>query len=416
MERSKTEIDPSVFYWGAATSAHQVEGNTQNDWSKWERENADRLVYEAKRRWEPWQQKKFPEMFDVKNYISGIACDHYHRYEEDFDLVREGGHNAHRFSIEWSRVEPEEGVFDEDALRHYKDVVKALRMKGLEPFVTLWHWTLPVWLSRRGGILAQDFSEMFSRYAQKMVEVLKEDVVFFMTFNEPNSIITNGYITGQWPPQKKNIFLALRGYKNLAKAHTRAYQDVKVIHPSAQVGFTEFLTSFKFQKRYFLSRSISACVRYWGNEQFLARVIGKYDFLGVQNYLSIRVSLFGSVKLREDRSDLGWGVDLEGLKGILKQYAKVGVPLYVTEDGLADANDHLRGEFLRKRIASVKKAVSEGVDVRGYFHWSLMDNFEWDKGFWPKFGLVEIDRKTLERKPRKSFHVYKDIIRDDQMN
>lgn len=413
---NELEVKTNVFYWGAATSSHQVEGNTQNDWSRWEQENANRLACEAKIKWDHLQQKKFPEMFDPKNYISGIACDQYHRYEEDFDLAQQGGHNAHRLAIEWSRVEPEEGKFNEEALTHYKNVVKALRARNLEPFVTLWHWTLPTWISYRGGILAKDFPEIFSRYAQKVVDALKEDVVFFMTFNEPNSIITNGYITGKWPPQKRNIFLALCAYKNLAKAHIRAYQGIKTVYPNVQVGFTEFLIFFKSQKKYFLSQLVLTCVRHCANERFLSRVTGKYDFLGIQNYFSVRIGLFGAKKSQEDRSDLGWGIDLEGLGGILKQYTKVNAPLYVTEDGLSDRDDLLRGKFLRERISSVKHAIKEGVDVRGYFYWSLMDNFEWDKGFWPRFGLIEVDRKTLKRKPRRSFYIYKDIIQENQVD
>jgi beta-glucosidase len=142
---------PKNFLWGAATSSHQVEGNTRNNWIKWEKANAERLAREAGKKWARWQQEKFPEMFDPKNYISNRACDHYNRYEEDFDLAKEGGHNAHRFSIEWSRIEPEEGKFDEKEIEHYRQVILALRKRRIEPFVTLWHWTEPVWFQEAGG-------------------------------------------------------------------------------------------------------------------------------------------------------------------------------------------------------------------------------------------------------------------------
>ena len=142
---------PKNFLWGAATSAHQVEGGNKNDWSEWEKNNAKKLAKKAKDNYQSWQKEKFPEMFDEKNYISGIACDHYHKFKEDFDLAKSLGHNAHRFSIEWSRIEPEEGKFNEKEIEHYKQVILALRERGVEPFVTLWHWTIPIWLAKKGG-------------------------------------------------------------------------------------------------------------------------------------------------------------------------------------------------------------------------------------------------------------------------
>ena len=142
---------PKDFLWGAATSAHQVEGGNRNDWSEWEKKNAEKLAKDAPKRFADWQVKKFPEMLTSENYISGAACDHYNRYEKDFDIAKELGHNAHRFSIEWSRIEPEEGKFDEKEVEHYRKVIQAIRDRGMEPFVTLWHWTNPLWISEIGG-------------------------------------------------------------------------------------------------------------------------------------------------------------------------------------------------------------------------------------------------------------------------
>jgi beta-glucosidase len=236
-----------------------------------------------------------------------------------------------------------------------------------------------------------------------------------MTVNEPNSVIANGYITGVWPPQKKNIFLALRAYKNLASAHVRAYQLIKKIYPEVQVGCTEIFTFFEpYSATFFLDRWICSLAFYIGNEKFLSRVTGFYDFLGVQNYFFARVGMFGREKRefvsREKRSDLGWEICGDSLGKLLTQCSRYRVPLYVTEDGLADADDTKRGKYLSERIASLQQAHDQGVDVRGYFVWSLLDNFEWDKGFWPRFGLISVDRKTLRRKPRGSFFLYKEII------
>lgn len=409
--------DQKRFYWGSATASHQVEGGTWNDWSEWEKKNANRLAKEAKSRWEIWQQERFPEMFFPENYISGVACDHYNRYAEDFDLVKKGGQSAYRFSLEWSRIEPEEGKFNDKELQHYVDVIKALRARELEPFVTLWHWTLPIWLRDKGGLLASDFPDVFSRYAKRVGEALRGEVTFFMTVNEPNSIIWNGYGSGIWPPQKKNIFLVREAYKNLAKAHTEAYRVMKEVAPESQVGFTEIFMFFEPKKKdSWIQKLFARWAWRAGNERFLSRVPGLYDFLGVQNYFSRRIGCFGFVKDKASfskyRSDLGWEICPGSLEGVLRECARYNVPIYVTEDGLADADERLRGEFLQFRIAGMRRAMIAGTDVRGYFVWSLLDNFEWDKGFWPKFGLVEVDRKTLERRPRRSFYIYKEIIKN----
>jgi len=204
---------PKDFLWGAATSAHQVEGNNHNDWSEWEKENVPRLAREAESVFSHvpgWKERFGAEAADPQNYISGAAADHYHRYEQDFDIAKSLGHNAHRFSIEWSRIEPEEGKFDEGAIGHYRSVLLALRERGMEPFVRLWHWTLPLWLAERGGVLAPDFSTSFARYSQLIAERLGGLSTFWITLNEPTSIISMAYTRNEWPPQKGNILNSLR--------------------------------------------------------------------------------------------------------------------------------------------------------------------------------------------------------------
>ena len=331
-------------------------------------------------------------------------------------MAREGGQNACRFSIEWSRIEPEEGKFDEKALQHYIGVVKALRERELEPFVTFWHWTLPVWLAKKGGLLAKNFPELFARYAEKVADALGNRVTFYMTVNESNSIIANGYLTGLWPPQKRNIFLAFRAWRRLAEAHREIYHVLKKRYPEAQIGFTEFFTNFFPRRKNSVSDRLLAWIL-WKivNERFVARVHGAYDFLGVQNYTSVSVSMFGSQRNTDSKqlySDLGWGLRAEGMKEVLRNCIRYRVPLYVTEDGVADTEDGKRQIYLEQRIAAMQEIMREGVDVRGYFHWSLLDNFEWDKGFWPRFGLVKVDRETLIRTPRESFWRYKKIIEE----
>src|SRR3989344_7242602 len=199
---------PKGFYWGSATSAHQVEGGNHNDWSEWEKENAKRLAREAEGRFgylSNWTKIKI-EAQNPQNYISGRACDHYNRYEEDFDTVKSLGHNAHRFSIEWSRIEPEEGKFNEKEIEHYRNVIKALRARGIEPFVTLWHWTQPIWIADIGGWENKKTIDHFLRYIEKIVGELKENVKFWIVLNEPNIYTGFGFVKGSHPPGRRNIF------------------------------------------------------------------------------------------------------------------------------------------------------------------------------------------------------------------
>src|SRR3989344_5205232 len=187
---------PENFYWGAATSAHQVEGGNRNDWTEWEKANVDRLAKEAERKF--GRLSRWPEIkeqaLDPKNYISGRACDHYNRHEADFDIAKSLGHSAHRFSIEWSRVEPEEGKWDEKEVEHYRKVIRALRSRGLEPFVTLWHWTDPVWIARIGGPENKKFGFYFKRYVEKIIDELGSEIKFWLPINEPTIYTGHSYI------------------------------------------------------------------------------------------------------------------------------------------------------------------------------------------------------------------------------
>lgn len=412
---SKLEF-PKGFLWGASTSSHQVEGNTFNNWSEWEKQNAERLAKNASKKFESWQQEKFPEMFEKENYISGKACDHYNLYEKDFDLAKEGGHNAHRFSIEWSRIEPEEGKFDEKEIEHYRNVLKALRERGMEPFVCLWHWTHPIWLEEKGGASSADFVKHFEIFVERISKEFG-DVKFWLTVNEPMSVIPNGFLTGNWPPQKRNPLVALRVYKVLSDAHKKAYGVIKKNNSYAQVGFANIVAYFEPANKNSLFDKLAVKVaEYFGNKKFLKMTDGKNDFLALQYYFHHKLSFFkGRVNQNKSVSDLNWEIYQEGMYHLLKWMGGYGLPVYVTENGLADSNDEKRSEFITSGLRWIHKAIEEGIDVRGYFHWSLLDNFEWDKGFWPHFGLIEIDFKTQERKPRKSFYEYAKICKENSI-
>lgn len=411
---------PKNFLWGAATSAHQVEGGNHNDWSEWESQNAERLAANAEKNFghlASWpavrEQATRPE-----NYISGAACDHYHRFREDFDIAKQLGHNAHRFSIEWSRIEPEEGKFDEREIEHYREVIAALRERGMEPFVTLWHWTLPIWLRDKGGVESKEFPRYFVRYSEKVVSALKDHVTFWMTLNEPTSVIGQSYARKEWPPQRGSWSAALRVFSVLARAHRDAYKAIHGIQPGARVGFANILCFMEPASRWNpLDRFSVVLSRFWTNHYFFW-LTGKdtHDYIAVQNYFHNRVAFPRRLRNENKKvSDMGWELYPESLYYLLKEWGKLNKPVYITEHGLADAGDVNRAWYIRDAIENIERAIAEGVDVRGYFHWSLLDNFEWDKGFWPRFGLVEIDHENaLERKIRPSAREYKKIIEENR--
>ena len=409
-------IFPKDFLWGAATSAHQVEGGNLNDWSEWEIANAGRLAREAESKFghlPSWPMIR-EQAIKPENYISGLACNHYHRFREDFDIAKSLGHNAHRFSIEWSRIEPEEGKFDEVEIEHYREVIKVLRERNMEPFVTLWHWTIPLWLRDRGGVESKQFPEYFTRYAQYVVRRLGDEVVFWMTLNEPTSVIGAAYAAGLWPPQKKNLLAALRVFRHLAAAHRRGYWAIRQIQANAQIGFGNVLSFIEPAHAWNPFDQLSVLIsKFWSNQYFfLLTGEDTHDYIAIQNYFHNRVAFPWRLQNKNEKvSDMSWELYPESLYYLLKEWKKYNKPLYITENGLADACDKHRGWFIREAIKNLERAISEGIDVRGYFYWSLLDNFEWDKGFWPRFGLVEIDYKNaLERKIRPSAWEYKKII------
>ncbi|MDD3487317.1 MAG: glycoside hydrolase family 1 protein [Candidatus Moranbacteria bacterium] len=413
---NKTLKFPDGFLWGAATAAHQVEGANLNDWTEWEKKNAKRLAGEAGNKWAGWQKEKFPEMFDPENYISGRACDHYHRYEEDLDIAKSLSLNAFRISIEWSRIEPEDGKFDEREIEHYRKVLEAIRARGMEPFVTLCHYTIPIWFYNKGGWENKKSPEYFTRFAKKVSEEYKNLVKFWVTFNEPILLISGEYIKGYRPPQKKIIFLAFRVWKNIAEAHKSAYVLIHEANPEAQVGFSEWLNFFDDRQAMAKTGFLSWIAKYFANERMIRKVLGHLDFIGAQHYIRIPFSAraFFENENRE-RSDVGWGIVPEGMYQVLMDLKKYNLPIYITENGIADSDDKHRAEFIRKYLAQVYRAMKDGVDVRGYFHWSLLDNFEWQSGFWPRFGLVEVNYKTMERKVRPSAWKYAKICKENEL-
>ncbi|MDW8279992.1 MAG: glycoside hydrolase family 1 protein [bacterium] len=400
---------PDGFLWGSSISSHQVEGYNFNNWTVWEELNCRNLAYNAKKYWHKWQQEKFLEMFDFENYISGRATDHYNKFKTDFRLAKELGHNAIRISIEWSRVEPENGIFNQKEINHYREVLLTLQKLNIERFVTLWHWTIPVWLEKIGGFENKQIDYYFTRYIERVVKEFNNLVNFWITINEPEIYSAMSYFYGAWPPQKKNLFKYFKIFNNLIDIHNLSYKIIKEISLNSKIGISKNNTHFEAYRNRFINVILKKIADWWWNDYFLNKTKDCQDFIGLNYYFYNRINFGFNKNENKIISDLGWELRPQSIYYVLKDLKKFNKPIYITENGLADKKDTKRAWFIFETLKNIYKAINEGVDIRGYLHWSLIDNFEWDKGFWPRFGLIEVNYKNLNRKIRPSAFFYKEI-------
>jgi beta-glucosidase len=413
------KIFPKHFFWGASTAGHQVEGGTVNQWSVWEHEHAKELAQTAHQRLgqlPSWNDVK-EQAEDPENYISGKGVEHYRRHKEDFEILEQLNMNAFRFSIEWSRLEPEEGKWNEKEIEHYRQYIRELRERRIEPFANLWHWTMPTWFAEKGGFKKRRNVKYFERFVQKVAEELTDDLTYIITLNEPNVYTTFGYTTGIWPPQEKNIISATRVYFSLIHAHKRAYKILKKHKPMLQIGVAAQLANIQAKRPHtFIDSIATKWMRYYWNWWFLNRIKKQQDFLGFNYYFSDYYRGFWIKNPKVPVSDLGWYMEPEGLYPLLlRVWAHYRKPIYILENGVADDSDEYRRWWLEETIVAMQKALSEGVDLRGYLHWSLLDNFEWKYGWWPRFGLVAVDRKHgMKRTIRPSAKWFANRIRQIQ--
>lgn len=401
---------PPDFLWGAATAAHQVEGdNRASDW--WAAETAGLLPHR-----------------------SGRACDHLRRFEADFDLARAFAHNAHRLSLEWSRLEPEPGVRDEAAFAHYARVLDALRGRGLEPVVTLHHFTAPRWFAERGGWLAADALECFAAHVDAVVDRFGHAIRWWITVNEPTVLAKHGWVTGDWPPFRRGRWdLAFRVIRRLCAAHRLAYRRIHAQVPGARVAFAHSIPWIEPCDPTRALDRLAARLRtaFLVDWPFaLVHEAGRplLDYVAVNYYTrsivcwrpSGRALLFGA-DCHEDHhgprrfDDLGQELWPTGLLEVLRRVARLGLPILVTENGIATEDDELRLAHLRGHLQALAQALAEGVDLRGYLHWSLMDNFEWAKGTTARFGLAATDFATLERRPRPAMRLLAEVARTGRL-
>ena len=322
--------------------------------------------------------------------------DHFNRYEEDFDLLKKINLNSLRFGIEWSRIEPEEGHWDETAINHYHEYIKELKKRDIEPVLNIWHWTFPTWFAARGGFKYTRNLYYFDRFVKRVAKEYGDSVKYIITINEPNVYASFGYQTGEWPPQEKNPVSFLRVYWHLVKAHRRAYKILKKANPKLHVGVAHQLANIQAKRPHnFFDELSTKWMRYFWNWFFLRRIRRSQDFVGMNYYFSdYYTGLIQRENPKVPLNDMGWYMEPEGLYPLLlRTWMRYKKPIIVTENGVADSKDEYRRWWLEESIVAMERAISEGVEVKGYLHWSLLDNFEWAYGWWPKFGLIAVDRE-----------------------
>lgn len=372
---------PTGFQWGASTAAHQIEGNNLNS-DFWALENA-------------------PNSFIPER--SGDACDSYHRWPTDLDLLAETGLGAYRFSLDWSRIEPSEGNFSRAELAHYRRIIDGCVQRGITPIVTLHHFTHPRWFTDQGGWSGPNALVYFDRFVRVASSIL-DGVADVVTINEPNMVAMmvnmfkeerrNELVAGAMPPPDQQVS------EILAEAHGRA-REILHQETDARVGWT--IANQNFQAAPGAEEETKAWA--WSREDFFIEAARSDDFIGVQAYTRVRIGKDGALPIPDGaRTTLtGWEYYPPAIGHALRHTAEIapGIPLLVTENGIATSDDDERIAYTHGALSSVAEAISEGVPVRGYLHWSWLDNYEWGS-YLPTFGLVAVDRESFVRSPRRS--------------
>lgn len=409
------------FLWGTATAAHQVEGgNTNNNWYAWE--EAGHTIHK-----------------------SGLAADWWGgRWREDFDRAAETGQNAHRFSVEWSRIQPTPDSWDEDAIEKYRAMLRGLKERNMTALVTLHHFTDPMWVTEKGGWENDEIVLLFEKFTRKMVDALKEYNTLWCTINEPNVYALSGYVQGAFPPGKKNLKLSMRVMGNMVRAHANAYRAIHELQPEARVGYALHYRPMVPRIKWSPLDRLMRNIRYNGinmgfpsaistgvmkspvGNQNIPEAKGTQDYLGL-NYYSVDTVWFDLLKPGELFSNSGYPKNADmsdnnflaniphGIFNSIKwiQNTYPNLPIIITENGVEDSDDHMRPRYLAQHLHQVWRAVNFNWPVKGYFHWSLVDNFEWERGWTQRFGLWGLDLDTQKRIRRPSVDLYAEICKEN---
>lgn len=417
------------FYWGSSSSAYQVEGHSYNN------------------QWYLWEQ--LDGTIDNEDK-AGVACDNFNKYKQDIQLMKNIGMKMHRFSIEWSKIQPtsQKGLYDKDILKHYHNEIDYLKSKGIEPMITLHHFTEPIWFSKLGGFELYDNIKYFNRFAYDMWNEFNGKVKYFATFNEPLIYGGAGWMDGVFPPGKKDPETCLFVLKHILISHTKLYRKIKssLNGNDTMIGIVKNIHQFDpYTETNIIQRVLARIMnkvythsfmnyfltgRYELNVPFMAKMnytnpLGKNanDFMGMNYYSHFHVEGQFNIKkpfklvVKPEYKHLQTGMDYtvyaEGFYRGLKYMSKFNKPIIVTENGMADKNDQsLRELYIKRYLYALAKAVDEGVHVIGYNFWSIIDNFEWNKGFSPRFGLYHVDYETQERTLKKGSVFYVNVINE----
>jgi beta-glucosidase len=448
-----TQIDanevsfPKNFIWGTATAAHQIEGNNENtNWGEWEKQPGK-----------------------IKNGSNAVkAVDGWNRAKDDVKLMKDLGVNSYRFSLAWNKIEPEKGKINDDALKHYDDLINELKANNIEPMITLHHFTHPIWFEQLGAFEKEENIKHFVEFSKLVFARYNNRVKFWVTLNEPNVFVTSAYFNTVFPPGSSNSKLGGEVLKNMLKAHVEVYRVLKSepfavanglrqnsnitnskVKPSAtadgsdiQIGLATSIFQFEPYRRWHLgdwaiARSSDAIF----NETILGffrtgtlsysvpldtsfvytdlDAPNTLDFIGVNYYSHFAYKFDFDFKKAtqsiavegEEMTDMPYTIYTEGIYRAIEDAAKLKKPIIITENGIADSKDDRRGKYIKQSLYAVSKAIKDGYDVRGYYYWSLMDNFEWAEGYTQKFGLYEVDLQTQERKLREGSKAFVDAIK-----
>ena len=397
---------PDNFFWGTSTSSHQIEGgNDNNDWWEW-------------------------EMSSKKRFHSQQACHSYELYEKDIEIMESLGMKAYRFSLEWSRIEPKPGEWNSDAINHYRRQIALLNKKNIKPFVTLHHFTNPIWFKDMGGWKNKKSSQYYLRYVEYVVSRLGDLVDYWITINEPLVYSIHSYLVGVWPPEAHSYLSAFRVYRHFIKSHRRAYQLIHRIYSKEnwhkpKVGFSNNSVSLYSYQIHSLRSWIFIRISDWiWNHSFYAFTKKTHDFVGINYYFHYRLKSIHFKALRffvearnehREMSQVGWEVYPQGIFDVLIDMKRYQLPIFITENGIATSNESKRARYLIAYIKEVYHAIQAGAKVKGYFYWSLLDNFEWEKGYKPRFGLVEVNFKDFTRSMRRAAEIYSKITKTNSL-
>ena len=416
---------PKGFLLGAATAAHQVEGGNDNDWTDWEN-----TAY----------PDGTPHINDRTK--SGLACDSYNRFDDDLRLLQDLGANAYRFSVEWARLEPEEGRWNQEAADRYRSWLEKLAAAGITSMVTAYHFTLPRWVAADGGWQSDRTIDRFAAFVRRLADAFGKLPDLWCTVNEPTVVAIQGYLRGIWPPGLKDEVETAKAVARVMKGHARAAailrektgkpvgiaHHVRLLHPATWSLLDKVIARLS---DHFVNDSVVEChqtgrirIMIPGKitiDEAVPDLKGSYDYLGINYYTRdhVRTDFKDPSMSRQfvpdgrPKNDLGWDIYPAGLHQTLMRWKKLKLPLYITENGMADNTGERRPEFLRAHLYAIERALRDGADVRGYFHWSLIDNFEWAEGFAPRFGLYRVDYETPDRRrtPTPAVAVFQEFAR-----